>query len=78
MIDLLAIFDLIRAATKACYQGQGDGSASSPGVAGAAIERPQRGERRIGVPIAARGEASPRGAKRRKKKGEVAEKERCK
>lgn len=29
------------------------------GVAGAAIERPQRGERRIGEPIAARGEASP-------------------
>ena len=50
----------------------------SQGVAGAAIERPQRGERRIGVPIAARGEASPRGAKRRKKKGEVAEKVRCK
>ena len=30
------------------------------GVAGAASERPQRGERRIGEPIAARGEASPR------------------
>ncbi len=29
------------------------------GVAGAASERPQRGERRIGEPIAARGEASP-------------------
>ena len=51
----------------------------SQGVAGAAIERPQRGERCIALrAIAARGEAAPRGAKRRKKKGEVAEKERCK
>ena len=37
----------------------GNGRGMSQGVAGAAIERPQRGERRIGVPIAARGEASP-------------------